>query len=70
MEKVKLVKLLYLFTSLHLILHLLFILCNSVENDQPLLHLSIHFLFPLTIILRSLLYFLIFCYFRLESPKG
>ena len=41
-------------------LHLLFLLRNSVEHDQPLLHLSIPCLFPLTLILCSLLYFLIF----------
>ena len=42
---------------------------NSVEHDQPLLHLSIPCLFPLILILRSLLYFLNF-YFMLEYPKG
>ena len=38
MEKVKWVKLLSLFTSLHLISHLLFLLWKSVEHYQPLLH--------------------------------
>ena len=62
-EKVKQVELLSFFTSLHLILHLLFSLWKSVQHDPPLLHLSIPCLFPLTLILCSLLYFLIFCYF-------
>ena len=59
-----------LFISLHLILHLLFLLWKSVEHDQPLLHMPIPCLFPISLILRTLLYFLNFCYFMLESPKG
>ena len=70
MEKVKRFKLLSLFTSLHLILHLLFSLWKSVENDKPLLQFSIHFLFLLYLIICNLLYSLIFIYFRLGSPKG
>ena len=63
-------QMLSVFTSFCLILHLIFLLRKSVEHDQPLLHLSIPCLFLLTLILRTLLYFLNFCYFRLESPKG
>ena len=70
MEKVKWVKLLSLFTSLHLILHLLFLLKKSVEYDQPLLHLSIPCLFPFTLILRSLLFFINIFYNILQYPKG
>ena len=70
MEKLKLVKLWYLFTSLYLILHLLFILWNYVEHDQLLLHLLIPCLFPLSLIICTLLYYLNFCYFILESSKG
>ena len=50
--------------------HLLFLLWKSVDHNQPLLHLSIPCLFPLTLILCSLLYFLNSCYSRLESPIG
>ena len=40
-------------SSLRLILHLLFLLWKSVENDQPLLHLSIPCLFSYSLILTS-----------------
>ena len=58
MEKVKLVKMLSLFTSLRLISRLFFILWKSIEHDQPLLHLSISFLFPISLVIFTLLYFL------------
>ena len=70
MNKVKWVKLLSLFTSFRLISHLLFLFWKSVENNQPLIHLSTPCLFPLYLIIRTLFYFQFFCYFRLESTKG
>ena len=62
MEKMKWVELLSLFTCLSLILNLFFLLWKYVEHDQPLLYLSIHCLFPLTLILCTLLYFLNFLF--------
>ena len=49
-----------LFAYFCLILYLIFLLWESVENDQPLLCLLVPFLFLISLILCTLLYFLIF----------
>ena len=72
MEKVKLVEFLSMLQSYHLFVFysvLTISLCNSVENDQPLFRLVPSCLFPLTLILCTLLNFLYFCSFRLQYLK-
>ena len=52
------------------VLCLLFILWKSVEHNQPLFRLAPSCVFPLTLILRTLLNYLYSCSLRLEYQKG
>ena len=51
-------------------LYVLFIVWKSVVHNQPLFRLVPYCFFPLTLILRTLLNSLYFCFLVLESQKG
>ena len=60
----------FFFCLIIFLMYLLFILWKSVEHNQPLFCLVLSWLFPLTLILSTLLNFLYYCYLRLEYQKG
>ena len=74
MEKVKWVELLSLFQYYHffafLVVYLPCIIWKSVGHNQPLLRLAPSCFFPLTLILRTLLNLLYYCFLKLESQRG